>query len=130
MVLDRLATLALENFCAPRQQQLFRVLMSDGLRLAKEGRLDLLERMTSGAALLHRLMRRLVDEHGLRPADPELLTLEFMGPLLLWRHRHAIHPNAALSRNRKALVRHHVDHFLRGASRPMAGRGGADRRER
>src|SRR5207247_976766 len=39
--LVRLAMLALESFSTPRQQQLFRILMSDGLRLAKEGRINL-----------------------------------------------------------------------------------------
>ena len=122
-VLERLATLALDNFCAPRQQKLFRVLMSDGMRLAKEGRINLLERMTSGTSRLHDLMRRLIDAGGLRPGDPEFLVMEFMGPLLLWRHRHALSPAGRLMTNRKAFVRDHVDHFLRSATvRPSEAR--------
>ena len=50
LVLERLTTLVIDGFCAPRQQRLFRVLMSDGMRLAREGRINLIERMTSGAA--------------------------------------------------------------------------------
>jgi AcrR family transcriptional regulator len=119
LVLERLATLSIDNFCAPRQQRLFRVLMTDGMRLAAQGRIDLLERMTSHAARLHDLMRRLIDEGGLRPSDPELLAMEFIGPLLLWRHQHAIRPDGPLVKNRKAFVRDHVDHFLRAvAMRP------------
>ncbi len=114
-LLEKLATLALEIFCAPRQQRLFRVLMSDGLRLAREGRIDLVERMTAGTARVTGLMLRLIDDGSLRPGNPEMLTLEFMGPLVLWRHQHAIRPNGPLARNRKAVVREHVDHFLRGA---------------
>jgi AcrR family transcriptional regulator len=121
MVLERLTTLVLDNFCALRQQRLFRVLMSDGMRLAKEGRIDLIERMTSGAAPFHALMHRLITGGGLRPRDPELLTIEFMGPLLLWRHWHAIRPNDPLIADRKAFVRHHVDQFMQGASAPLAG---------
>ena len=71
IVLERLTTLVLDNFCAPRQQRLFRVLMSDGMRLAKEGRIDLIERMTSGAAPFHALMHRLITAGGLRSRDPE-----------------------------------------------------------
>ena len=122
MVLERLTTLVLDNFCAPRQQRLFRVLMSDGMRLAREGRINLIERMTSGAAPFHALMHRLITGGGLRSRDPELLTIEFMGPLLLWRHWHAIRPNDPLIADRKAFVRDHVDHFMQGASAPSGGR--------
>ena len=122
IVLERLTTLVLDNFCAPRQQRLFRVLMSDGMRLAKEGRIDLIERMTSGAAPFHALMHRLITAGGLRSRDPEMLTIEFMGPLLLWRHWHAIRPNDPLIADRKAFVRDHVDHFMQGASEPISAR--------
>jgi AcrR family transcriptional regulator len=122
MVLERLTSLVLDNFCAPRQQRLFRVLMSDGMRLAREGRIDLIERMTSGAAPFHALMRRLITGGGLRSRAPELLTIEFMGPLLLWRHWHAIRPNAPLIADRKAFVRAHVDHFMQGAGAPSGER--------
>lgn len=123
VVLERLTSLVLDNFCAPRQQRLFRVLMSDGMRLAKEGRINLIERMTLGAAPFHDLMHRLVADGGLAPRDPELLIIEFMGPLLLWRHWHAVRPNGALITNRKAFVRNHVNHFMRGAAAPPVKRG-------
>jgi AcrR family transcriptional regulator len=122
MVLERLTTLVLDGFSAPRQQRLFRVLMSDGMRLARDGRINLIERMTSGAAPFHALMHRLITAGGLQPRDPELLTIEFMGPLLLWRHWHAVSPNDPLIADRKAFVRDHVDHFMQGASMPSGGR--------
>jgi hypothetical protein len=102
--------------------------MSDGMRLAREGRINLIERMTSGATPFHELMLRLIAEGGLRPRDPEFLTLEFMGPLLLWRHWHAIRPSGLLITNRKVFVRDHVHHFLDGATAPQAVR--ADRTTR
>jgi hypothetical protein len=121
-LLERLTTFVLDSFSVPRQQRLFRVLMSDGLRLAKQGRINLIERMTSGAAPLHDLMRRLSAHGTLLPRDPEVLTIEFMGPLLLWRHWHAIHPGGPLVKKRKAFIREHVDHFLEGATAPPARR--------
>jgi AcrR family transcriptional regulator len=121
-VLERLTTLVLDNFCALRQQRLFRVMMSDGMRLAREGRIDLIERMTSGAAPFHALMHRLITDGGLKSRDPELLTIEFMGPLLLWRHWHAIRPDDPLIADRKAFVREHVEHFMQGAGAPSSGR--------
>src|SRR5262245_4588512 len=42
-VLEQLTTFLLDSFSTPREQRLFRVLMSDGLRLAREGRINLIE---------------------------------------------------------------------------------------
>ncbi len=118
VVLERLTTIVLDDFCAPKAQEFFRVLMSDGMRLAREGRINLLDRMTSGATPLHILMRRLVARGSLRRQRPEHLVLEFMGPLLMWRHWHALDAGSPLVANRRAFVRNHVAHFLRGAGQP------------
>jgi AcrR family transcriptional regulator len=114
--LTRLASLTLEDFTAPRQQQLFRILMSDGIRLAKDGRINLFERMSCGRARLHDLMRNLVDEGWLRPADPEVLALEFMAPLMVWRHANAVGMVGPIISDWRAFAGHHVDQFLQGAA--------------
>lgn len=113
--LTGLAMFALEHFSTRGQQQLFRILMSDGLRLAKDGRIDLFARMSSGQARMHELMRRLVRDGWLRTADPRLLAMEFMGPLLLWRHLQAIGSPLPAIRHPRAFARQHVDQFLQGA---------------
>src|SRR5690349_17299210 len=46
--LERLAVAILESHAEPRHQLLFRVMLSDGIRLARNGRLNLLERMGNG----------------------------------------------------------------------------------
>ncbi len=123
--LERLATLSLEGFCAPRQEQLFRMVMTDGMRLAKEGRINLLERLSSGQAPLRELMQRLVREGWLRKVDPALLVMEFVGPLVLWRHHYALRLDHPLIANRDDFARGHVDHFLRGAAARPLGRSAA-----
>jgi AcrR family transcriptional regulator len=115
-VLEQLTSFLLTAYCMPQQQQLFRVHLSDGMRLAKDGRIDLIERMTAGAAPFDALMRRLIASGALRPRRPDLLIAEFLGPLLLWRYWHAVRPNGALIGNRKAFVRDHVEQFLQGAA--------------
>jgi AcrR family transcriptional regulator len=124
-VLERLTHAILDHYCEPRQQRLFLVFMSDGMRLAKQGRIDLIERMTSSAEPFYDLMRRLIAEGGLRSGDPELLAIEFMGPLLLWRHWHAINPNERVVVHRRAFVRDHVNQFLQGAEARSVERAGA-----
>jgi AcrR family transcriptional regulator len=119
-ILERLTAMILDGFAEPRQQQLFLLLMSDGMRLAREGRINLIDRMTSGAAPLHRLMRSFVASGHLRRQTPELLALEFMGPLLMWRHWHALQPHGPLIARRSVFIREHVAHFLDGAAvRPI-----------
>ena len=115
-VLDELAVFLLDRFVVPRQQQLFRILMSDGLRLARDGRINLLERMQSSRPRLEEVMQRLVDAGILRALDPELLVMQFLGPLLFWRQLHAIGARRAVIRNRRAFARAHVDQFLNGAA--------------
>jgi AcrR family transcriptional regulator len=118
--LERLAGMALEHFSAPRQQQLFRMLMADGLRLAKDGRINLIERMNSGLAHLRDLMARLIAEGWIRDTDPDVLVIAFMGPLLMWRHFDAIRADHPLVVERDAFARSHVEQFLRGAAgRPL-----------
>jgi AcrR family transcriptional regulator len=114
-LLEKLTTEILTDFSAPRAQALFRVLLSDGMRLALEGRLNLLDRMTSGAAPLRTLMRRLIAAGSLRRRSLDVLAAEFVGPLLMWRHWYTLDPKSPLVADRAAFVRGHVDHFLQGS---------------
>lgn len=115
-ILERLARLSLQDFASPRQRQLFRILMSDGLRLARAGRLNLVDRMGSGHARLLDAMRGFIGRGWLRAADPEMLTIGFVGPLLVWRHLLAIDADLPIVRDPEAFVRQHVDNFLKGAA--------------
>ena len=115
-VLQELAEFILDRFIQPRQQQLFRILMSDGMRLARDGRINLLERMGSNRERFAALMQRLIDQGALRNVDAELLVMQFIGPLLFWRQLHAIGDSRPVIRNRHAFARAHVDQFLNGAA--------------
>jgi len=114
-LLESVTTRILDYFRAPRQQKLFLLTLSDGMRLARQGRLDLANRLTNSAAPLHEVMRRLIEQAGWEARDPELLATSFMGPLLLWRYCHAVNPRDRRVVNRRAFVRAHVEHFLQGA---------------
>ena len=131
-VLEQLALTSLESFLAPRDQQLFRILMSDGIRLAKTGRINLYERLGHGRERMHDIMRRLIRERWLRAADPQMLAISFNSPLMLWRHLLAIDADLPMIKDPRAFARQHVDQFLRGAAEApprsaRAGRAGAGR---
>jgi AcrR family transcriptional regulator len=126
-LLERLALSNLEAFVDIREQRLFRLLMSDGIRLTRSGRFNLMERLAGGRERMQALMRRLIDEGWLHDADPRVLSMAFGGPLLLWRHIHAIGADVPVVRNPRAYARQHVAQFMLGAA---ARRARAPRRRR
>ncbi|MEP6782250.1 MAG: helix-turn-helix domain-containing protein [Acidobacteriota bacterium] len=114
-LLLQLAYNMLEGFVEPREQKLFRILMSDGIRLAKIGRINLHERMGHRRLRLNDLMRRLIREGWLRRSDVNVLGLAFVSPLVVWRQMHAIDADSPIIRNPRAFARQHVNQFLLGA---------------
>ena len=56
--------------------------MSDGIRLARDGRINLFERLGERRERMDGIMRRLIREGWLRAADPEMLATQFAGPAL------------------------------------------------
>ena len=124
-LLETIVLKTLETFRQPRQEQLFRILMADGIRLTRDGRLNLMERLTAGQVLMRQLFERLIREGHLRAADPEVLMLAFTGPMFVWRQLNAIGADHSVLRAPAAFARAHVDQFLQGA---VAGRAAAVRR--
>jgi AcrR family transcriptional regulator len=117
-LLEQLAVSSLESAVDPREQKLFRILMSDGIRLATAGRLNLFERMGQDRDRMSNLMRRLIDAGWLRAADPLLLCLAFIGPLVIWRQLHAINADLPILKKPGLFARQHVEQFLLGAAAP------------
>ena len=61
-------------------------------------------------------MRQLIRSGWLRPAEPQFLAMEFMGPLVLWRQLQAVGLDLPAINNPQGFARHHVDQFLLGAA--------------
>ncbi len=119
-LLEQFAIATLDGFTDAAEQKLFRILMSDGIRLAKDGRINLYERMSAGRDRLHDLLRRLIRQGVLRRADVNVLGLAFFSPLAMWRHLYAIDAPLPMIRQPRAFARQHVDQFLQGAAAPAA----------
>ena len=117
-VLERLVRLSLEDFATSRQQHLFRILMSDGLRLARAGRLTSWTGWAAATSSCERRCRASSTAAGSATPNPDVLALNFSGPLLVWRHMLALHPDAPLVRDPDAFARLHVEQFLHGAVAP------------
>ncbi len=117
-VLEKLAVATLKGFTEPSEQKLFRILMSDGIRLARSGRINLYERMASGRERLQDILQRLIRDGWLRPADPFVLGTAFMSPLIVWRQLHAIDAGLPMIKHPRQFARQHVGLFLEGAAAP------------
>jgi len=121
LALEQFTAAMLENFARPRQEQLFRILMSDGIRLAKVGRLNLLERMgNDGRGPVHEMLRRLIRSGVLRDSDLTMMVVAFVSPLILWRQLRAVNPLSPIVQAPQEFARQHVEQFLRGAGAPIA----------
>lgn len=118
-LLEQLAISMLASFVEPREQKLFRILLSDGVRLARLGRFNLYERLTSGRVGVTAILARLTREGWLRKADPNLLGVAFMSPLVTWRQLHAIDADLPMIKNPRRYARQHVEQFLQGAAAPQ-----------
>jgi AcrR family transcriptional regulator len=118
-LLETIVLKTLESFRRPRQEQLFRILMADGIRLTRDGRLNVMERLSAGQVLMRQLFERLIREGHLRAADPDVLMLAFTGPMFVWRQLNAIGADHSVLRAPAAFAKAHVDQFLQGA---VAGR--------
>ena len=121
-LLEQVAMTTLDGFLEPREQKLFRIMMSDGLRLAKDGRINLHERLASGRQQLHDVLRRLIAEGWLRPADVTVLAMAFMSPLVMWRQLQAIDADLPIIKRPRVFARQHVEQFLQGAGARTARR--------
>ncbi|HET9702607.1 MAG TPA: TetR/AcrR family transcriptional regulator [Vicinamibacterales bacterium] len=117
--LEELALRIIEGFTAPAQRQRFRILMSDGIRLALEGRINLIDQQVgSKSQVVRTIITRLIDEGRLRGADAEFLTFQFIAPLMTWRQLQALRPDFPLVTNPRAFASAHVDQFLGGSQPP------------
>ena len=129
-LLEQLAIHTLESFAEPREGKMFRILMSDGVRMAKLGRFNLYERMASGRNSIAVILGRLMNEGWLRRADTNFMGIAFVSPLITWRQLHAIDADLPMIKNPRAYAKQHVEQFLQGAGlttarRPAAGRARA-----
>lgn len=114
--LESVARQMLEHFSTPLRQKLFRIYMSDGIRLASEGRISIFERLWGSRRPVAELMRKLIDKGLLRPADPALLDAEFVAPLMTLRMHQAVRRPSEPAPDPAPFIRAHVDQFLRGAA--------------
>jgi AcrR family transcriptional regulator len=113
---ERFAVGALEKFGTLRQKKLFRVLMSDGLRLAAQGRFNFAESGGIPRQVVIQLMDHLLQAGQIVAASGEQATIEFIAPILMWRQLQIFLPSHPWITDYRSFAREHVEHFLRAVA--------------
>lgn len=115
-LLERVAIAAMERFSTIKQRKFFRVILSDGVRMAAQGKLDV-ERVTGmPRQQMMSFVRQLWDRGAIRSTTFEMAVVEFMAPMLAWRMLLAAVPSHPLVTDYKGYARQHVDHYLRAVA--------------
>lgn len=113
--LEKLMGHAMDRFSVLRERKRFRIFLSDGSRLALEGKINLWEKMLVARQPIIDLMGRLMERGLLRRADPELMAVSFIAPLMMWRQLQSISPGHPWIDRPREYAHHCVEQFLNGA---------------
>jgi AcrR family transcriptional regulator len=90
-MLRRMLDLILATFAIPSEQKLFRVILQEGGRMARQGVVNPLAAIGQVRQGLATLFARLVARKAIRKVDPATAAAMFMGPLMLLRILHLAH---------------------------------------
>jgi AcrR family transcriptional regulator len=104
----------LQLLASPHTEKVFRVLMSDGLRLHAAQRTNLLRYFQPPGIVA--FFEQMIAQKKLRGGRAELLALEFIAPFHALMSLRILQPKHPLVKDPEAFTRAHVDHFLNGAS--------------
>lgn len=109
-LLRSFARLLMEESARPREQKFIRLMLAEAPRLKDAGVLH--NPMLTGMTFLTGVFAALARRGAIRPGDPELHAVEFMGPLVLLRLTYLVLVEGAPDMERLfALVDAHVHHF-------------------
>ncbi len=113
--LERILLLTLEKFALLKERKRFKVLLTDGVRLAQEGKVNYFERTAALREPMLRVFASLMDRGYLRRQDPMLVGMLFIAPVLLWRQLLVTAPGHPFVEQYRTFARVCVEQFLQGA---------------
>ena len=117
------------RFITLKERKRFRILLSDGTRLAAEGRIDYFSRTLAMREPVITLFASLLERGLLVGSNPAVVTMQFVAPMMAWRVVMSVAPEAGELIDREAYIREHVRRFLHGCAGPGADDNLNDRSE-
>ena len=88
-LLTRLATSMIEDWEEPREKKLWRLMCTEGFRMAECGRFQMDASFRKARLRLEALFADLAREKRMKPVHPQLASMEFMAPMMLVRNMSA-----------------------------------------
>jgi len=129
-MLRMLVEMMIDVWATPQELRIFRVMMSEGPRMAEAGVINHEALIGQAVQRLARLFERLQRLGHVRKAEPEVQAIAFMGPLIALRVRlMALGGHTPDVKKLKALALAHVDYFWEGSTK-LNGRSVSHVRER
>lgn len=112
---ERLATLLIERFLTLKERKRFRIMLTDGIRLASEGRINYWEKLGAQRQALAHTIGSLQASGLIRAGDVEMLVIAFISPIMLLRQMAILSPDHPFISNYREFARGHAEQFVRGA---------------
>lgn len=114
--LERYVAAMLDRFATLRERRRFRIMMSDGARLAVENKVNYFDKMAVARQPLVDLMAALISDGLVRPRDPEQTAMLLMAPIIAWRQMLMVAPDSPMVQNRRQFAKLAVESFLFGVA--------------
>ncbi|MCB9737992.1 MAG: TetR/AcrR family transcriptional regulator [Deltaproteobacteria bacterium] len=114
--LEQLLAEVADRFDGDAQRKRFRIMLTDGIRLAQAGELDPFSRIFPLRLSALELLQSLIARGLLRGDRPEQLLISFLAPVFVWRVFDAAAPDALPRPDRRPFIAAHVRTFLQGCA--------------
>jgi AcrR family transcriptional regulator len=89
-LLHALANQMLDAWELPQEKQLFRMMCTEGFRLAEEGKFEADTSFRKVRLRLRQLFEDLATTKRIKPLSPDLLAMEFVSPMMMVRNMSAV----------------------------------------
>ncbi len=113
-LLERWVAVAMDKFATLRERKRFRIMLSEGMRLAQSGKLNYFDKMAPLRQPMIDFFDQLMQAGVLTRRDPELTGLILMAPILLWRQLLEVMPEHDYVQHPHRYGRQLVEQFLVG----------------
>ncbi len=114
-LLERFVLAALDKFVTLRERKRFRIMLTEGVRLAQSGKMNYFEKMAPMRQPMIDFVAQLMDAGVLARRDPQLAGMLLMAPLLLWRQLLEVLPEHEFVQHPHRYGRQVVENYLDGA---------------
>lgn len=112
---ERWVAVAMDKFSTLRERKRFRIMLSEGMRLAHSGKLNYFDKMAPLRQPIIDFVGQLMEADVLARRDPQLTGMMLMAPLLLWRQLLEVMPEHEYVQHPQRYGRQVVEQFLQGA---------------